>query len=407
MATPLRVLVVDDSENDAMLIVRELKRGGYAPSHERVDTPEAMTSALERQEFDVVLSDHGMPRFDVHGALRVVKERGLDLPFIIVSGNIGEMVVAAAMRAGAHDYVLKRELQRLVPAIERAIREAAERKERRRAEAALRESEERFALAMEGSRDGLWHWSFEAGSAYYSPRFMEILACDDGVLGPSIESFLSLVHEEDRGLVRSALHDHLERGAPYDVEFRRLTDSGELRWLCSRGQARWDGSGKATRMAGSLSDITTRKRAEEALREKLYIIERQQEAIRELSAPIIEVSSGVLTMPVFGTIDEHRAERMIDVFLKAVVAKGCRYAIVDVTAVDVIDSRTGEHVIKLIRALELLGARGIVVGIRPEVAQTMVSLGLDLSGIMTLKNLRDALRYCLGGEARRARPLSS
>lgn len=400
MATPLRVLVVDDSEDDAKLMVRELKRGGYAPSYERVDTPEAMSSALDRQEFDVILSDHGMPRFDVHGALRIVQERELDVPFIIVSGNIGEMVVAAAMRSGAHDYVLKRELHRLVPALERAIRDAAERRERRRAEAALRESEERFALAMEGSRDGLWHWSFDTGGAYYSPRFKEILGCDEDVLGPSIESFLSLIHEEDRERVRGALCDHLERREPYDVEFRRVTDSGELRWLCSRGQARWDESGKATRMAGSLSDITTRKQAEAALREKLSIIERQQEAIRELSTPIIEVSRGVLTMPVFGTIDEHRAERMIDVLLKAIVSTGCRYAIIDVTAVGTIDSHTGAHIVKLIRAVELLGARGLVVGIRPEVAQTMVSLGLDLSSIMTLKNLRDALRYCLRDQAR-------
>jgi PAS domain S-box-containing protein len=395
MSAPLRVLVIDDSESDALLIVRELKRGGFAPSWERVDTAEAMRSVLARKEFDVILSDHGMPRFDAHAALAIAKELCLDVPFIIVSGNIGETVVAAAMRSGAHDYVMKGEIQRLVPAVERTLREAAERGELRRAEAALRQSEERFALAMEGSRDGLWDWSFATNEAYYSERFKEILACDRDVLGPTIESFVSLLHEEDRDMVRSALKGHLERREPYDVEFRRVTDAGELRWLGSRGQALWDASGRATRMAGSLSDITARKQADAVLREKLAIIENQQEAIRKLSTPIIEVWEGVLTMPVFGAIDEHRATQMIEVLLNAVVSARCRYAIIDVTGVDQVDGRTGEHIVRLVRAVELIGARGIVVGIRAEVAQAMVSLGLDLSTIVTLRNLRGALHYCI------------
>ncbi|XXY50101.1 PAS domain-containing protein [Sorangium sp. So ce269] len=403
MSTPLRVLLVEDSEQDARLILRELKRGSYEPSHERAHTPEGMSAALERQEYDVVLCDHSMPRFDSLSALRMVKERGLDLPFIIVSGSIGEMIVADVMRAGAHDYVLKTDLRRLVPAIERALRDFTERRERRRAEIALKESEERFALAVQGARDGLWDWDLAAGDAYYSERFMDILGCQDGALSGSIESFLSLVHEEDRHRVASALHGHLERGEAYDVEFRRRTDTGELRWICSRGQARWDDAGKATRMAGSLSDITARKQAEAALREKLDIIERQQEAIRKLSTPIIEVWDGVITMPVFGAVDEHRAEQMMDVLLQAIVRTRCRAAIIDLTSADVIDHRTGDHIMRLIRAVELVGVRGIVVGIRPEVAQTIVSLGVDLSRIVTLANLRDALVDCMKRPARKER----
>ncbi|AUX23265.1 uncharacterized protein SOCEGT47_037880 [Sorangium cellulosum] len=399
MDTPLRVLLVEDSELDARLILRELKRGGYGPSHERVHTPEGMADILARQAYDVVLCDHSMPRFDSLSALRILKERGLDLPFILVSGSIGETIVAEVMRAGAHDYVLKSDLQRLVPAIERALRDLDERRERRRAEIALKESEERFALAVQGSRDGLWDWNLVTGGAYYSERFKDILGCRDGALRDSIESFLSLIHEEDRDYVASALRGHLERRDPYDVEFRRRTDAGELRWLCSRGQALWDDEGRATRMAGSLSDITARKQAEATLLDKLDIIERQQEAIRELSTPIIEVWDGVITMPVFGAVDEHRAEQMMDVLLHAVVRTRCRSAIIDLTGADVIDHRTGDHVMRLVRAVELLGARGIVVGIRAEVAQTIVSLGVDLSRIITLANLRDALVHCMGSAA--------
>lgn len=403
MSTLLRVLLVEDSEQDARLVLRELKRGSYEPSHERVHTPEGMAEALSRQAYDVVLCDHSMPRFDSLAALRMVKERGIELPFIIVSGSIGETIVAEVMRSGANDYVLKSELRRLVPAIERSRRDVAERAERRRAEIALKASEERFALAVQGSRDGLWDWNVATGGVYYSERCKDILGCQDGALGNSLESFLSLVDEDDRDSVAAALRGHLQRREPYDVEFRRRTDAGELRWLCARGQALWDDEGKPTRMAGSLSDITARKRAEAVLRDKLDIIERQQEAIRELSTPIIEVWDGVITMPVFGSVDERRAEQMMDVLLQAIVRTGCRSAIIDLTGADGIDHRTGDHIMRLVRAVELVGVRGIVVGIRPEVAQTIVSLGVDLSRIITLANLRDALVHCMNGAGRRGR----
>jgi signal transduction histidine kinase len=129
---PLGVLIVEDNERDAMLLLRELKRGGYEVSYERVDTPEMMTAALDRRTWDIVLSDYSMPRFSAPAALAVVKERGLDLPFIIISGTIGEETAVASLRAGAHDFLVKGALARLLPAIERELREAASRAERKR-----------------------------------------------------------------------------------------------------------------------------------------------------------------------------------------------------------------------------------------------------------------------------------
>ncbi|MGB3128498.1 MAG: response regulator, partial [Dehalococcoidia bacterium] len=115
MSTPRRVLVVEDSEDDAILVLRELRHGGYEPSFERVDTPEAMHAALDQQTWDIVLSDYAMPQFSMPAALAMVKEKGLDLPFIIVSGAIGEEAAVAAMRDGAHDYVMKGNLAHLIP----------------------------------------------------------------------------------------------------------------------------------------------------------------------------------------------------------------------------------------------------------------------------------------------------
>src|SRR5881296_3646152 len=118
MGKPIRILIVEDSEDDAQLLLRELQRGGYEPSHRRVDTPAAMKEALEREEWDLITADHGMPHFSSKEALELLHEMNLDVPFIIVSGSIGEEAAVAAMKAGAHDYLLKDNLRRLLPAID-------------------------------------------------------------------------------------------------------------------------------------------------------------------------------------------------------------------------------------------------------------------------------------------------
>jgi two-component system cell cycle sensor histidine kinase/response regulator CckA len=140
----LNVLLVEDSPTDAKLVIQELRRTWQPLVFERVDTPAAMAAALERGPWDLVISDWSMPRFSAPAALDVLRQKGIDLPFIIVSGTIGEESAVVAMRTGAHDYVLKDKLGRLTPAVERELRECKERAARRRAESALRESEARF-----------------------------------------------------------------------------------------------------------------------------------------------------------------------------------------------------------------------------------------------------------------------
>ncbi len=138
MAKPLRALIVEDSEDDTDLLLRELRHGGYEPAHARVDTPEAMSAELSARAWDIVFSDFTMPRFNAFDALALLRQTGLDIPFIIVSGTIGEDRAVIAMKAGAHDYILKGNLKRLVPAVERELREAHMRKERRMAEETIR-----------------------------------------------------------------------------------------------------------------------------------------------------------------------------------------------------------------------------------------------------------------------------
>lgn len=145
---PLNVLIVEDSEEDADLIVLELKRGGFNPHFRRVDNAEAMRRALEEGSWDLVLSDFSMPQFTMTEALALTQQRAADLPFVIVSATIGEEAAVEAMRAGAHDYVLKHRLGRLAPAVQRELREAAMRRERQHLEEQLRRAQKLESLGL-------------------------------------------------------------------------------------------------------------------------------------------------------------------------------------------------------------------------------------------------------------------
>ena len=148
MGEQLRVLLVEDSADDADLLLRELKRAGYEPVHERVWSADGIMSALSRSEWDLVISDHGMPAFSGTEALLIVREHAPDTPFIFVSGSIGEDVAVAAMRAGAQDYVMKGNIRRLAPAIGRELKESESRRRERITEEQLRSTGELPALRV-------------------------------------------------------------------------------------------------------------------------------------------------------------------------------------------------------------------------------------------------------------------
>jgi len=137
MSTSIRVLLVEDSQDEAELLLLALQSGGYDLTYKRVDTAPAMRDALVQGRWDIVISDYSMPQFNMLAALALLRESGLDLPCIIVSGAIGEDIAVAAMKAGAHDYIMKGHLARLLPAVERELREAVGRRERKRVEEQL------------------------------------------------------------------------------------------------------------------------------------------------------------------------------------------------------------------------------------------------------------------------------
>ena len=146
---PLRVLLVEDSEPDALLLRRALERGGFSPLTQRVFTAEALDQALLEQVWDIILCDHAMPYFSAPEALEIVKNHEVDLPFIIVSGYIEEETAVAAMKAGAHDYIMKDRLARLMPVVERELREAEVRRAQRKSEADLLRAHEELEMRVE------------------------------------------------------------------------------------------------------------------------------------------------------------------------------------------------------------------------------------------------------------------
>jgi len=144
MSEPLRVLFVDDSEKDVFFLLRELRKGGFEPYHKRVDDAASLRALLQSEEWQVVISDFHMPNFDGLMALQIFKEAGRDIPFILVSAIVGEETAVLAMKQGAHDYIMKRRLGRLVPVVQRELREAEMRGQQRRDQLALQQTEEQL-----------------------------------------------------------------------------------------------------------------------------------------------------------------------------------------------------------------------------------------------------------------------
>jgi DNA-binding NtrC family response regulator len=170
MHTPLRVLIVEDSEDDCLLLKNELARGGYEVTFRRVETSEGMMAALTEESWDIVVSDHRMPRFSSLGALKLYKEQACNIPFIVVSGSIGEELAVSAMKAGAHDYIMKDNLTRLVPAVQRELREAESRRQRRNAEQALDQCRRRTDSILEAAGEGICGLDANGVINFINPR---------------------------------------------------------------------------------------------------------------------------------------------------------------------------------------------------------------------------------------------
>jgi two-component system sensor histidine kinase UhpB len=259
----LRVLLVEDCEDDALLLERELTRGEYKPLVTRVDSPGTMSAALRDQTWHLVLADWNLPRFSALFALEMLKCNGLDLPFIIVSGTIGEEAAIAAMKAGAHDYVMKFNLGRLVPAIQRELREADDRRSRKRAEAALAAGEERLKLVARVTNDAVWDWDLTTQTLGWSEGFQVLFGFRPYEMHPGVESWYSRLHPEEKDRVIATRYAAINgAGQTWSDQYRFCRADGAYAHVLDRGYVQRNEEGRAVRAIGALIDLTEQKRAE-------------------------------------------------------------------------------------------------------------------------------------------------
>jgi two-component system, NarL family, sensor histidine kinase UhpB len=261
MGMALKVLLVEDSEDDALLLVRMLRRGGYDPAWERVDTAAAMEAALDGRSWDLIISDHSMPAFSSLAALGLLRSKGfVDLPFIIVSGRIGEDAAVSAMKAGAHDYLMKDNLARLNSAIERELRDAEVRRERRRAE-------EKYRSIFENAVEGIFQTTLDGRFLTANPAMARMFGYEtpEELLGAisNIREQLYVEPGRREEFYRLAQRDGFVSG--FEVQMYRK--DGDLVWVSANARAIYDNNGAISGYEGTVEDITERKRAEEALRQ--------------------------------------------------------------------------------------------------------------------------------------------
>ncbi|MBN2085962.1 MAG: PAS domain S-box protein [Anaerolineales bacterium] len=301
----LRVLIVEDLEDDAILMNRELERGGYTTFYERVDTPQALAEALESREWDLVLSDHSMPKFSAPQALALIKDLGLDLPFILVSGSIGEDQAVAIMKAGAGDYLRKENLARLLPVVEREIREAEIRKARLEAETALRESEALYRTLIETSPDAIVVTDLETRVRMTNPRALRLLGVNsfselEGVRW--VDSFAPLQSESVQRIL-----DTLRRTERVDSAEVLLSPRGRPPFSAEvSGSMLGRSRGKPDTMLFVLRDISSRKSAEQQIRMQL----ERLAALRTIDAAI--TASVDLRVTLMVLLDELTSQLRVD-----------------------------------------------------------------------------------------------
>jgi len=279
----LQVLIVEDSEDDALLEIRELKKGGYDPVHERVETATAMKKALQEKQWDIILCNYKMPKFSGEKAIALLKETNIDIPLIIVSGIIGEDVATNCMRLGANDYIIKNNLSRLCPAIARELVEAASRSKWKQTEEALRASEELFRNYLEYAPDGVYMSDMKGTFLYGNRRCEEIIGYRrEELIGKNFLE-LNLLTEKSLNKAAQLLQANMEGKPTGPDEIELISKEGRLIPVeISTSVVQHMDQGI---VLAFVRDITERKRAAEALKES----EEKYRLIAENTADLITV----------------------------------------------------------------------------------------------------------------------
>jgi PAS domain S-box-containing protein len=304
----LCILDLEDDPLDTELVQANLAEGGITCEIVRVQTREEFVAALQGSDFDLIFSDYSLPSFDGLSALKLAKEIRPEVPFILVSGAIGEDRAIEALKSGATDYVLKQRLERLVPTVRRAVREAEERTERSRAEEALGRSEARYRTLVEQIPAITYvqepvESSNPKAVTYMSPQYETVLGHPAQSEVIDEEHWYKTLHPEDRERVLAEDARTDETGEPFDVEYRIIAGNGRVVWVRDQATLVRDEEGRPLYWLGVQYDITEQKRAEETLRESeeryRAVIEQSAEGLYLLDAEtkrVMETNSSLQRM---------------------------------------------------------------------------------------------------------------
>jgi PAS domain S-box-containing protein len=275
MRQPLRILSIEDDPKDTGLITDLLETQGIICEITRVDTQAAVLACLEQEGIDLILADYSLPSFDGISALKFAMKACPEVPFIFVSGTLGEEVAIEALKIGATDYVLKTRLSRLVPAVLRSLREAEQKAERKRTEESLRRSETYLAEAQRLSHAGSFGWKPSTGEIIWSEETFRIFQYDAGVT-PTLDLAVQRVHPEDVPLWKQTIDRAPQDGTHYEHEYRLLMPDGSVKHVHVVARAVSDESG-SLEFVGTVMDITVAKQTEETLRKsETYLAEAQR-----------------------------------------------------------------------------------------------------------------------------------
>jgi PAS domain S-box-containing protein len=317
VTTPLHILLLEDDASDAELIQELLAAGHIVCEVTRVQTRAEFVAALKDTAIDLILADYKLPAFDGLSALRLALSDRSDVPFIFVSGTVGEDVAIEALKIGATDYVLKQRLSRLVPSVERALREAQGRAERKKVEDALRRSEMNLAEAQRLSHTGSFGWDVANGEIYWSDETYRIFECEP-TTKPTVPMVIDRTHPDDRMHVRQVTEQASIERSGFDTEHRLLMPNGSVKHLHVVAHRAAAGDSESALLIGAVTDITERKRAEATQWEQANLLNLTHDAIfiRDMNGVVRNWNRGAEAL--FGWTAEEAEGKIVSELLETV-----------------------------------------------------------------------------------------